>query len=268
MLTDIYFVLVRPSFLGNIGATARVMKNFGFKNLRLVAPPRNYKDAEARKMSLGAFDLLKNAAVFETLSDALKDVSLSIGSSCGTQRENELISLPELPTKLMSIREQVSSVAIVFGEERDGLSKDELNRCDLVASIPTDPEFSSLNLSQAVAVFSYELRRWITCNALDPLHANSSAPLEKEAEVPSYAYDGATVDATAGIFTTGQMDDDLFIQLDGLLHEVGFSRTFNRESVIAELRMLYKRAKPSMREYGMLQGMIRKTISKLNFENE
>ncbi len=354
---DICFILVRPSFLGNIGSTARVLKNFGFSNLRLVAPPKNYKDAEARKMSLGAFDLLKNAEVFETLSDALKDVNYAIGSSCGTQREIKSISTFELPNLIKEISAQSKRTAFIFGEERDGLTKEELNRCDLIISIPTDAEFPSLNVAQAIGVVAYELRR-ITfqterggcktvaeskvesapnaatgtvgvppapnaasatngsanknaqvnserklsasnaadstngsagfqpasnCSENDPIPApNSSAPgtagiplapneaKQSDEPVPAtpqaestYAHPSTSL---SNIFTTGEIDDDLFQQLDLLLHEVGFSRSFNRESVLTELRRLYQRAKPSERESGMLQGMIRKINSKLNFE--
>ncbi|MBX9568995.1 MAG: hypothetical protein K2X77_08875 [Candidatus Obscuribacterales bacterium] len=281
---DLCFVLVRPSFLGNIGSTARVLKNFSFVNLRLVAPPKNYKDAEARKMSLGAFDLLKNAQVFETLQEALKDVDYTIGSSCGTQREIKLVSLSALPDLLSQVKSHSKRIAFIFGEERDGLSKEELNRCDIVVSIPTNPDFPSLNVSQAIGVFAYELSKW---NVAEPDYQSSSASLPVGGDtrfapgsLPA-SEDALARELQLGIetdhynqvshpsenFTTGQMDDEFFAQLDLLLHEVGFSRSFNRESVLAELRQLYQRAKPSTREYGMLQGMIRKINSKLNFEN-
>ena len=288
------FVLVRPSFLGNIGSVARVLKNFGFTELRLVAPPKNYKDAEARKMSLGAFDLLKNAKIYETLSDALKDVNYSVGTSCGTQRENELVSLEQLPQQLSDLALRLKKVAFVFGEERDGLTKDELNRCDVVVSIPTDPNFASLNVSHAIGIFAYELRKLISIdggssetNSVAPesiTAGNAAETSSHSASYPSSVFESPDagnaspaidshssaisepeICASSGdSFSLGQQDDELFVQLDLLLHEVGFSRTFNRESVLAELRRLYQRAKPTERENGMLQGMLRKISSKLN----
>src|SRR3984885_15562816 len=92
---NVYFILVRPVYLGNIGSMARLIKNFGFSNLRLVEAPRNYKDAEARKMAVGAFDVLKASQVFNTLNEAVEDMNLVIGTSTGQQRSQPLVALSQ-----------------------------------------------------------------------------------------------------------------------------------------------------------------------------
>lgn len=226
MSENVMFILVRPQFLGNLGSTARVMKNFGFDKLRLVSPPKNYKDAEARKMSVGAFDVLKGAEVFETLDEALADVALAIGTTSGNQRE-----FPQDPiydSAQLLARSANNRCAIVFGDEVNGLSRAELQRCHHVSTVPTKPEFAALNLSQAVGIAAYELSRAL---------ANFTRETPQE-------------------FSTGELDDALFAKLEELLHVTGFTRTFNRHKVMAELRSFYQRAHPTKREAELLNGAL------------
>lgn len=233
MRSNVVFVLVRPVYLGNIGAAARVLKNFGFSNLRFVQPPKGYKDAEARKMSVGAFDVLKYSKVFETLEDALKDVSVAVGTTSGKQRGFEPRSLPDVRDAVVSAA-QANTVAFVFGDEVNGLSKAELERCHHIITIPADPEFPALNLAQAIAICAWEMAR----------------PNNAEREQPE--------------LSTGQGDDELFTQLDLLLDRIEFTKSFNRTNVLTELRQFYQRAHPTARERDLLAGAIRKIAIKLS----
>jgi TrmH family RNA methyltransferase len=234
MNDGIVFILVRPQFLGNLGSTARVLKNFGFDQLRLVAPPKNYKDAEARKMSVGAFDVLKHAQTFETLEAALSDVSLAIGTTSGKQREFAPQPFHEV---LDALGEQVraNKCAIVFGDEVNGLARAELQRCHHVATISTNPDFPALNVAQAVGIIAYELSK------LNPPQSEAITT-----------------------FSTGTHDDAVFAQLDTLLDVSGFSRSFNRQKVLAELRSFYQRAHPTSREVELLTGALIRLNDKLN----
>lgn len=254
---EIVFVLVRPSFLGNIGSVARVLKNFDFHALRLVAPPKAYKDAEARKMSLGAFDILKNARVFETLSEALADVNTIIGTTCTHQREIDFRSVHELD-QIVKVDSE-NRVAIIFGEERDGLLKDELAKCHQIITIPTNPDFPSLNLAQAVGIFAYELSRSKEHSTRRSASGTGSNP-EPISSSTSPAADSRNEDR----YSTGAEDDELFNELDKLLHRVEFSRQYNKQIIFQKLRSLYLRARPTSRESGMLRGIISKIDSKLN----
>lgn len=227
MLQNIYFILVRPQFLGNLGSTARVMKNFGLHRLRLVAPPKNYKDAEARKMSVGAFDVLKSAEIFNTLEEALADITLAIGTTSGKQREFPPEPFASLLPSL-SGRMANNKCAIIFGDEVNGLLRSELQRCHHIATVPTAPDFPALNLSQAAGIAAYELSKLA----------------------------GATTQGTNGTYSTGTTDDAIFAQLDRLLDDAGFTRTFNRDKVMAELRSFYQRAHPTRREAELLLGAL------------
>ncbi|MBA4078864.1 MAG: hypothetical protein C0508_27795, partial [Cyanobacteria bacterium PR.023] len=157
---NIIFILVRPNFLGNIGSTARVMKNFGFSQLRLVNPPRNYLDAEARKMAVDAFDVLKKAKVESSLSQALSDINLAFSTSACQHRTEEPEALGHLVEKLhQQDLTRENKIAFVFGDERDGLTKEEIARCHELILVPTEPTFASLNLAQALGIVAYELSR-------------------------------------------------------------------------------------------------------------
>lgn len=242
MHDNVYFILVKPVYLGNIGSVARVMKNFGFSRLRFVEPPKGYKDSEARRMSVAAFDVLKNSEVFGSLADALQDISLAIGTTSGQQRD-----LVPVPFAAVSAQAAYTAgngnnkVAIVFGDERNGLTRDELLRCHRVGTIPTDAEFPALNMAQAAAICAYELAR-----SAQPCAAGFGAP-----------------DIDKSLFPDGQQNDLLFQQLGRLLDAVEFSRTFNRDKVLLELRGFYQRAQPTKREYDLLQGALIKINQKL-----
>jgi len=226
----VYFILVRPTFLGNIGSVARVLKNFGFQNLRLVSPPRNYKDAEARKMSLGAFDLLKSAECFETLSDALKDINIAVGTTCATQRVCQAQLITDLSTSLR--QSGTNRIAIVLGEERDGLKTEELGRCNFIATIPCNPDFPSLNLAQAAGIFAYELTRSLSAGDM-----NSASGLEHASGADSEAF---------------------MEHLERFLHEIEFTKSFNEKRVTSELRQLLAKATPSARELILLNALLKK----------
>jgi len=157
-LSNIRIVLVRPSHAGNIGAVARAMKNMGLSDLHLV-DPGNFPDHQADARSAGAEDLLKQARVVETLDHAIADCVLVMGTSTRSRR----LAWPALNPKDCASKVLSNSnnghVAIVFGNERTGLSNEELDKCQFFVTIPTDPSFSSLNLAAAVQVISYELRQ-------------------------------------------------------------------------------------------------------------
>jgi tRNA/rRNA methyltransferase len=156
-LRRIRIVLVRTSHPGNIGAAARAMLTMGVTRLTLCAPLR-FPDPEATAMATGASDVLRDAEVIEKLDDALASAVLTIGFSA---RRRELaapvLTLREAASRALEAAER-GDVALVFGTEMSGLTNEELARCSLVATIPANPQFSSLNLAAAVQVAAYELR--------------------------------------------------------------------------------------------------------------
>jgi tRNA/rRNA methyltransferase len=158
--TSTRFVLVEPSHPGNVGAAARALKTMGFSRLVLVAPrvPHVQSDPEAIAMASGADDVLAGAHVVPTLADALNGVKWSVAR---TARSREY-GPPQLAPRAAAAQAREHAVhgdiALVFGNERTGLSNEDVERCSALAHIPANPAYSSLNLAQAVQVLAYELR--------------------------------------------------------------------------------------------------------------
>lgn len=154
---EYYFILVEPSVPGNIGAAARAIKTMGFRDLWLVKPC-DYLAMEAIKMAHGSGDILKNARVFESLSQAFMNIDLIIGTSAKKRTAHEdYHNCSDLPEIIMGKGNTISSVGLVFGREESGLTNDELKKCDLVTHIPMISEYPSVNLAQSVMIYAYVL---------------------------------------------------------------------------------------------------------------
>lgn len=155
--SSIRVVLVATTHPGNIGSTARAMKTMGLSRLYLVTP-KLFPDLKAKEMAAGADDVLADAIITETLEDALKGCQLIIATSARPRG----LALPGLMppgcADMIANQSDETEVAIVFGREHAGLTNEELLRCHFHVNIPSDPVFSSLNLSQAVQIIAYELR--------------------------------------------------------------------------------------------------------------
>ncbi|MBK9144126.1 MAG: TrmJ/YjtD family RNA methyltransferase [Candidatus Melainabacteria bacterium] len=230
MTESISFILVRPEFLGNIGSTCRVMKNFGFSDLRLVEPPHNYKDSQARMMAVGAFDILKRARVFDSLETAIEDIQLAIATSSGRKRSRTLDNLWDLAPEAVRLSAS-NKIAFVFGHERNGLRDDEMALCDRKVRIESSPDFASLNVSQAAGVVAYALAV-----------ATGKYPREPAGAVPELPSAGET--------------GELMEQLDLLLENSGFARSYNKRKVMSELRDALSRMTPTRREADLLRGVL------------
>ncbi|MCX7124575.1 MAG: RNA methyltransferase [Gammaproteobacteria bacterium] len=156
MLNRIRIILVNTTHPGNIGAAARAMKTMGLAQLVLVSPEK-FPHHEATFRAVGADDLLEKAIVVDTLSEGLKNCEWVIGASVRQRKLSRTILDPKACAE--KIRDELSgNVAIVFGRESSGLTTEELSLCHDQVSIPTNPDFSSLNVASAVQVIVYELR--------------------------------------------------------------------------------------------------------------
>lgn len=211
-------------------------------------------------MAVGAFDVLKNSPVYATLSDALKDINVAIGTTCGKQRSLSPEGLAALSAELNAHGN--NRIAIVFGEERDGLLQKELELCHHIMRIATSSEFPSLNVAQAVGIVAYEISRQRDAAAAKAEDCAKRAEADL-AKVDEYESNAEPEFAKAEQYASGAEADELFSRLEVLLHEVGFTRSFNKNSVIAEFRALYMRAKPSQREMRLLEGALRKIEQKI-----
>ncbi len=146
-------VLVRPQLGSNIGAVARAMLNFGFTDLRLVQPRDGWPNPEAGPSAAGADSVIEGARVFGTLAEAVADCHLTVGTAMTTREMIRRVLSPAGTVAEMQALPTRS--ALVFGPERTGLVREDLLTCHAVCTIPSNPEFGSLNLAQAVAVLGY-----------------------------------------------------------------------------------------------------------------
>jgi TrmH family RNA methyltransferase len=154
---NIYFILVEPKESGNIGASARAIKNMGFKNLCIVKPP--VITEEARRFACNAADILESAQKYDSIADAVKDKSIVAGTSRRKGRSRGVfLNADEGALRLHDVALK-NNVAIVFGREDRGLYNEEVEDCGFLITIPSSKEQPSLNLSHAVLLIAYELSR-------------------------------------------------------------------------------------------------------------
>jgi len=226
---SVRIVLVGTTHPGNIGATARAMKNMGFRDLVLVSP-RYFPHEEASARASGAEDVLANARVVETLDDALADCHFAAGASA----RSRAIGWPTLTPRDCAARLAEANaggdVALVMGPEKSGLSNEHLDRCQALVTIPTDPEFSSLNIAMAVQVLCYELRL-ATLEAPEP-----DAPGIPPATLEEMEY--------------------FYAHLETVLTNSGFLDPDNPRTLMRRMRRLFVKAEPDQNEVNILRGIL------------
>jgi len=180
---NIVVVLSRTTEPSNIGATCRAMKTMGLSQLRLV-DPLNPKGRTAQALAHGALDVLENAQVFDTMDEAVADCIVVTGT---TARRRQLRKAALLPPQQLARRlvehAREGKVALLFGTERTGLTNDEVDLCRYTSMVPTDDKQPSLNLSQAVMLYSWEIRKaWLRVQGKEDwvgIGTSSGAPPER-----------------------------------------------------------------------------------------
>ena len=150
------FILIKPQLGENIGACARSMKNFGFTKLHIVSPKINFPNHKAKATSVGAFDIINKAKVFNETNEAISDFDTVISLSARRRDINKKhISLNDF-VKLVK-KKKNSNFGLMFGAEASGLSNEDLSFSNYVLQIPTSPKFKSLNLSHSLTIICYEI---------------------------------------------------------------------------------------------------------------
>jgi tRNA/rRNA methyltransferase len=229
-------VLVRPHYPGNLGATARVMRNFGLTELVLVDPVASVDDLEARRMATHGLSVLDAARVVPELGDAVADCVFTLATSAlpGGVVRDSVVGTPEqkFPALLEAMRS--GPVAVVFGPEPHGLTTAEVARCHGLVHIPVDLAFPALNLAQAVAICCYELYRLAATRNEVERSAPEVAPFADQER----AYEHLREALTAVGFLFGS-------RADALMHAV---------------RQLIGRAMPSPQEVKILHGLARQLL--------
>ncbi|MEA5466815.1 TrmH family RNA methyltransferase [Leptothoe sp. PORK10 BA2] len=155
---EIIFVLVESEEPENVGAAARAMHTMGYNTLRLVRPKADHQGEKALALAHGSQHVLQTAQVYDTLATAIADCDLACAATARHRYEkHHYTSVRDLPDYLQTKGEWLQRIAIVFGSERSGLKSADIDACDLLVTIPQHQLQPSLNLAQAVMVFSYEL---------------------------------------------------------------------------------------------------------------
>ena len=182
------FILVNPQMAENIGAAARAMLNFGFSNLRLVSPRENHLSDRALAMAAGAGKVLDQAKVFENLADACKDLNEVLATSARERYKYKDVIDPIMgcDTILQSCSSGLK-VGILFGGERAGLSNEDLFLAKKLIRVPSNPEFSSLNLAQSVLLISYQLNVWSLKQNEEIIQTNVSVTKANYEEMQAFA---------------------------------------------------------------------------------
>lgn len=166
-------ILVRPQMGENIGAAARAMMNFNLSDLRLVAPRDGWPNPRAIDMASGALDIMPEPQIFETLHEALADCQYALAT---TARRRDMVKPVFTPQGAMPELHKHSKTALVFGPERTGLENDDLALCNGFITVPTNPDFASINLGQSVLLLAYEWMRSIDGTPDQELPTGNSAP--------------------------------------------------------------------------------------------
>lgn len=230
MLSAIRVVLSHTSHPGNIGAVARAMKTMGLNDLCLVQP-KLFPHAEATARASGADDLLAAARVCTSLEEATRDCRLVIGASARTRSLPCPVISPDECARRAYAESAQGGVAIVFGCEQSGLSNAEIDRCQFLVRIPTNPDYGSLNLAAAVQIIAYEIR---------VAHGDGEELTSVPAHIPVSA---------------GEMER-FYLHLEHTLVELEFLDPDNPRQLMRRLRRLYNRARPDENEINILRGIL------------
>ena len=224
-------VLVEPQEAGNVGAAARAMKNFGFTDLWIAGshPPLL---PVAGWWASGSDDVLASAHLVPSLYYAMRDAHVTVATTSARGRAATITLTPESLANLFASLREDQTMALVFGREDSGLTGEELSQCQRVVTIPTNPDFPTMNLAQSVGVFCYEL------SAIR--HSSGARDLPP-----------------------ADMIERLHERAEALLLEVGFLHENNPDRIYDDLRGMLSRAELDAREATILLGIIRQVEWKL-----
>jgi tRNA/rRNA methyltransferase len=238
LLSRIRVVLCRPSHPGNIGAAARAMKTMGLSKLYLVTP-KQFPDPEADTRATGAVDVLQAASVTATLAEALAGTVFAVALSARQRDLGPAIGAPRETVARLLAEAVEGDVALVFGNETVGLSNEEIFHCQAAVSIPTNPDFSSLNLGSAVQVLSYECR------------------MAAYGEKPPLAVKGVTPFVSPP--ATNDEVEGLYGHLEELMTATGFFNPQQPGRLMPKLRRLFGRVRLERDEINILRGILAST---------
>lgn len=233
-LRPLRVVLVDTALPENIGAAARAMKTMGLSDLALVRP-KLFPDQRANALAAGADDVLEQARVVDSLTDAIADCVHAVGCTARLRDISLPLFAPAAAAEVLLAQMQHGPVALVFGAERTGLTNEDLSRCDAAVHIPTEADFSSLNLAQAVQVLSFCVR-----NAVLSARSLPAVPAAPRADPP------ATIEQL----------ERMFEHFEQALGDIDFFKGRPYGHLMQRIRRMLHRADLDHREVMILRGIL------------
>lgn len=226
----ISIVLVGTQSPGNIGMVCRAMKNMGLAELRLVNPCKGVDHPDATMFAVSARDLLEAATIFSSLEEAIADCEISVATTRRHGKYRNEICTPVEVVERFAACAPKSRMALVFGREDSGLTTDEVALCRWQATIETADEYGSLNLSQAVLIFCYELLKG---------SGIALAPAVPARELAGSAW-----------------LEPLYGQMEKTFLKIGYLNPQNPDHMMRSLRRIFSRAELDEREVSALRGLL------------
>jgi len=235
------FVLVETSRPGNIGAAARAMKTMGFHDLVLVKPRYEHvlMHEEAVAFASGAQDVLQQARIVNSLDEAIADCNVVAGLSARLREFSPPLMQPRKFAASISASMTASNIdqstlqaALVFGNERFGLSNEQVERCNVLLHVPTNPDYSSLNLAQAVQIMAYECRMATVASTHMPSGIGFQGELAKAEQI-----------------------EGMFNHLEQALIDIDFLDPAHPKKLMSRLRRLFSRSALETEEVNILRGI-------------
>ena len=239
LLKQFRIVLCETSHPGNIGSVARAMKTMGFLDLYLVNP-KEFPSRHAEALACGAEDILQKATIVTSLESALKNINHVIGF---TARKRELTqphkNVRDLSKQLINEASN-NKIAIIFGNETNGLSNLELQHCQSLGFIDANSKYSSLNLAHAVQIVCHEIRMV------------SELPIKNK-----------ILKQTTKKYVSHDLQNGFYKHLEEILDEIGFLKKIQADRLMMRLRLLFNRTQMEKEEVNILRGILSEIQKKL-----
>ena len=229
--SNLNVVLVEPKGPLNVGSIARLCANFDVDELRIVSPKCDIFSLEARKMALKGHKFIEKCKIFKTTEQAIFDCDLVLATSgrIETKTDSSIEAIEDVSQWISSLSE-IKNLAILFGREDRGLTNRELLFAQKIIYIPTSPTFSSLNLSHAVSIILYEIRKSFRLD------------LNQDLKVFNLA--------------SSKQINDSFLEIEELLNKVGYLLKHTSHAKISKFKKYILRANTSMHEMNVLRGIV------------
>ena len=211
------FILVKPQLGENIGAAARSMKNFGFSRLNLVSPKFSFPNHKTKVTSVGAFDLINSAKVYDEINNAISEFDIIISLSARKRDINKKhITLDDLPIILR--KRKNLRFGFLFGPENSGLSNRDISVSNFILQIPTSKKFKSLNLSRSVTIICYELFKLLNKNLLEK--EGRTLKISSKSKISSFVRHLVNLLETKNFFIPKEKKRSMILNVNNLIHRL------------------------------------------------